>query len=438
MLKLFENRFINTMNKLAVSVEDIKRGRSSPPPSPRAGSPRDATTLDFMLDRATLLDHQRLMQELSDMLRREQEKERKRECDRQEERARDEHRERERDVLLKNMRHDMVLLKRMTHDLSQGCYSRARTAGAGENAHKAGLQEEDTIGSDWDLASDGKVRDGKDQVRGSRDTQPTGTCLTHDIVSVLTEQHNSLLLALAAQTQKVEVQTQKLDQLEQVCLHLTRSDEPMFEEVHQTVGDLKERLGKLRSAQQALAGESARERRPWSLSAEEIVLNPHARSLQRDMSATDDTAAQSLFGPYSPQDKEQRVEESRSGTARKRLHPLGNELKAERFEVLKTLYLKYKQPFSAAATAGICQGTPTVLNVQADLVQTSNHTGERGGGRDTERLRALSSRARSSLRPQSDTTGQSRSDLADGGGGGLFARLSRYPPVASIQTDLLE
>ena len=167
MLKLFENRFINTMNKLAVSVEDIKRGRSSPPPSPRAGSPRDATTLDFMLDRATLLDHQRLMQELSDMLGREQEKERKRECDRQEERARDEHRERERDVLLKNMGHDIVLLKRMTHDLAQGCYSRERTASAGENAPKAGLQEEDTIGSDWDLASDGKASDGKDQVRGN-------------------------------------------------------------------------------------------------------------------------------------------------------------------------------------------------------------------------------------------------------------------------------
>jgi hypothetical protein len=150
MLKLFENRFINTMNKLAVSVEDIKRGRSSPPPSPRAGSPRDATTLDFMLDRATLLDHQRLMKELSDMLGWEREKEQKRECDRQEERARDEHRERERDVLLKNMRHDIVLLKRMTHDLAQGCYSRERTASAGENAPKAGLQEEDRHGEEQD------------------------------------------------------------------------------------------------------------------------------------------------------------------------------------------------------------------------------------------------------------------------------------------------
>ena len=437
MLKLFENRFVNTMNKLAVSVEDIKRGRSFPAPASRAGSPIDATTLDFML-----LEHQRLMQELSGMLGREQEKERKRECDRQEERARDEHRERERDVLLKNMRHDIALLKRMTHDLAQACYSRERTASAGENSHKAGLQEEDTIGSDWDLASDCKVRDGKDQVRGNRDTQPTGTCLTHDIVSVLTEQHNSLLLSLAAQTQNVEVQTQQLDQLQtqlvQVCLHLTRSDEPRFEEVHQTVGDLKERLGKLRSAQQTFAGEGARERRPWSFSAEEVVLNPRARSLQRHMSDTDDTAAQSLFGSYNLQDKEQRVEESRSGTAQKRLHPLGNELKAERFEVFETLYLKYKQPFSAAATDGICQGTPTVLNVQADLVKTSNHTGERREGRDAERLRALSSRARSSLRSQSDITGQSRSDLADGGGGGRFARLSRYQPVTSIQTDLLK
>ena len=101
MLKLFENRFVNTMNKLAVTIEDIKRGRSSPLPLPRAGSPTDSTTLDFMLDRATLLDHQRVMQELSDMLGQEQEKERKRECDRQDERARDEHRERERDVCSK-------------------------------------------------------------------------------------------------------------------------------------------------------------------------------------------------------------------------------------------------------------------------------------------------------------------------------------------------
>jgi hypothetical protein len=378
MLKFFVNRFINTMNKLAVSVEDIKRGRSSPPPSPRAGSPTHSTTLDFMLHRAILLDHQRLMKELSDMLGWEREKEQKRECERQEELARDEHRERERDVLLKTMRHDIVLLKRMAHDLAQGCYSRERTAGAGENAQKAGLQEEDRIGSDWDLASDGKVSDGKDQVRGNRDTQPTGTRFTHDIVSMLTEQHNSLLLALAAQTQKLEAQAQKLDKLEQVCLHRTRSDEPMFEEVHQTVDDLKERLGKLRS-----------------------------RSLQRHMSATDDIASPLFGAPYSPQGKGQTVNASRGGAARERLHSLGNDLKTERFEALKTLYLKYKQPFSAAATDGICQGTSTVLNVHADLVQTINHTRERGGGRDTERLRVLSSRARSSLRPQSDITDQS-------------------------------
>ena len=243
MLKLFENRFINTMDKLAVSIEDIKRdgsrakplakpadapARSSPPPSPRAGSQRDATTPDFMLDQATLLDHQRLMQNLSDMLGREQEKERKRECDRQEERARD------------------------------------------------------------------------------------------------AEQHNSILLALAAQTQKLD----KLEQvIQHVCLLLTRSDEPTFEEVHQKMDHLKDRLGKLRAAQQALAGKK------------------------------------------------------------------------------------------------------------------SNHTRERGGGRDTERLRALSSRTRSSLRPQSDIADQSRSDLrnaifptADGGGGGRFPRLSRHQPVASIPT----
>jgi hypothetical protein len=110
--------------------------------------------------------------------------------------------------------------------------------------------------------------------------------------------------------------------------------------------------------------------------------------------------------------------------------------------------------------------------VQADLVQTINHTGERGEGRDAERLRVLSSRARSSLRPQSNITDQSRSDprnrviqdinlfqavsqfptskvslappsaaifpRADGEVGGRFAHLSRYQPVASIEIDLLE
>ncbi len=201
-------------------------------------------------------------------------------------------------------------------------------------------------------------------------------------------------------------------------------------------------------------------------------MNPRSRSLQRHMSATDDIASPLFGGPYNPQDKAQKVNESRGGTARERLHSLGNELKTERFEALKTLYLKYKQPFSAAETDGICQETPTVLNVQADLVQTINHTGERGEGRDAERLRVLSSRARSSLRPQSNITDQSRSDprnrviqdinlfqavsqfptskvslappsaaifpRADGEVGGRFAHLSRYQPVASIEIDLLE
>jgi hypothetical protein len=81
--------------------------------------------------------------------------------------------------------------------------------------------------------------------------------MTNDIVSVLTEQHNSLILALAAQTQKLEAQTQQLDTLErvtnQVCLRRKPSDEPMFGDVVQTVGDLRKRLDKLRSAHQSLA-----------------------------------------------------------------------------------------------------------------------------------------------------------------------------------------
>ena len=43
--------------------------------------------------------------------------------------------------------------------------------------------------------------------------------ITHDVMSVLKEQHNSLLLVLAAQTQE-------LGNLKQICLHRTRSDEP--------------------------------------------------------------------------------------------------------------------------------------------------------------------------------------------------------------------
>jgi uncharacterized spore protein YtfJ len=70
-----------------------------------------------------------------------------------------------------------------------------------------------------------------------------GAGMTHDVMSVLTEQHNRLMLALAAQTQELEAHTQQLDKLEHVleqaraclpiesvllehvCLHRTRSDE---------------------------------------------------------------------------------------------------------------------------------------------------------------------------------------------------------------------
>jgi hypothetical protein len=158
------------------------------------------------------------------------------------------------------------------------------------------------------------VEDIKDQVRGNRDTQLMGTCLeadkdrlhghngmepasskmasdvflktmTHDIVFVITEQHNRLMLALEAQTQKLEAQTQRLDKLEQVCLHRTRSDEPRFdepsfEEVLQTVGDLKVRLGKIRR---------------------KVVLFSRNLSLQRNMSA--DGIATPLFGPYNPRER---------------------------------------------------------------------------------------------------------------------------------------
>jgi hypothetical protein len=246
----------------------------------------------------------------------------------------------------------------------------------GENAHKASLQEEDTLGSDWDLAS-GKASDGTQPERGNRHTQPTGTRLTRDIVSVLTEQHNRLMLALAAQTQKLEAHTQQLDKLERVCLHRTSrcSDEPMLDQVLQTVGDLKEGLGV----------------------------------------GTSPLCTGTAGGPYSPPfDKGQRVKESRGRTAREQLQTFGNTWKTERLQALDELYLKYQEPssVSAAATNGICEGTPTVLK-QAELVHMSNHTGERRGGRDTGRLPILSlseSRARSSLRPESDMTDQSRSE----------------------------
>jgi hypothetical protein len=51
-------------------------------------------------------------------------------------------------------------------------------------------------------------------------------------------------------------------------------------------------------------------------------------------------------------------------------------------------------PLTAASTGGMREGTPTVLHMQAELVHTSNHTGKRGRGRDTERPRVSNSRAR--------------------------------------------
>ena len=51
-------------------------------------------------------------------------------------------------------------------------------------------------------------------------------------------------------------------------------------------------------------------------------------------------------------------------------------------------------PLTEASTDGMREGTPTVLHMQAELVHTSNHTGKRGRGRDTERPRVSNSRAR--------------------------------------------
>jgi hypothetical protein len=211
-----------------------------------------------------------------------------------------------------------------------------------------------------------------------------GACgMTHDVMSVLTEQHNSLLLVLATQTQK-------LDNLEQVCLHHTRSDEqrecsgagepprsefaPKIEEILQTVVDLKERL--------AEAGAEVLDLRD-DLEEE--------RSRVEELQGKLRSAQQAL---------DERALDRRS---------LGNELKIERFQAhCNTLH---QQPFFAKATDGMSQGTPTALHMQVDsteLVQTSDSMRERGRGRDTER-RVSSSRARPSLSLQSDMTGLSRS-----------------------------
>ena len=266
------------------------------------------------------------------------------------------------------------------------------------------------------LAGEDKGRDGGGGRGGG------GAGMANDFMSVLTEQHNSLLLVLAAQTQK-------LDNLEQVCLYRTRPDEkrdcsawslsgetarsefaPKIEEILQTVEDLKKRLA----------------------DAEAEVLD-----LQDDLEE-EKSRVEELQG------KLRSAQQAFDARARDR-RSLGNELKVKRFQAhLNTLI---QQPFSAKATDGMSEGTPAALHMQADsskLVQRSNNTGERGRGRDTER-RVSSSRARSSLRPQCDITDPSRSDLrnatfpmADGGGGGRFARHSRYQPVASVQTGIPE
>jgi uncharacterized spore protein YtfJ len=212
-----------------------------------------------------------------------------------------------------------------------------------------------------------------------------GAGMTHDVMSVLTEQHNRLMLALAAQTQKLEAHTQQLDKLEHVCLHRTRSDEhrecsdggepprsefaPKIEEILQTVGDLKERLA----------------------DAEAEVLD-----LQDDLEE-EKSRVEELQGKL--RSAQQALDEG----ARERCY-LGNDL------VLAHLrkHTLYHQPFSAEATNGMREGTPTVLHMQAEPVQTSNHA--RGRGRDTERPHVSSSRARSSPSLRSHMTDQPRSE----------------------------
>ena len=237
-----------------------------------------------------------------------------------------------------------------------------------------------------------------------------GAGMTHDVMSVLTDQHNSLLLVLAAQTQK-------LDNLEHVCLHRTRSDEhrecscggepprsefaPKIEEILQTVGNLKERLA---DAEADLEEEKSRVE----------ALQEKLRSAQQ---ALDEGA------------REHRSRE--------------NEM--DRFQAHLNMHTLYQQPFSAEATDGMREGTPTVLHLQAELVQTSNHTEERGRERDTERPRVSRSRARSSLSLRSDMTDQPRSEqrnriiqeidlFREGGGVSQMPRKSLVPSDISDQS----
>jgi hypothetical protein len=237
-----------------------------------------------------------------------------------------------------------------------------------------------------------------------------GAGMTHDVMSVLTDQHNSLLLVLAAQTQK-------LDNLEHVCLHRTRSDEhrecscggepprsefaPKIEEILQTVGNLKERLA---DAEADLEEEKSRVK----------ALQGELRSAQQ---ALDEGARE--------------------------LRSRENEM--DRFQAHLRMHTLYQQPFSAEATDGMREGTPTVLHLQAELVQMSNHTEERGRERDTERPRVSRSRARSSLSLRSDMTDKPRSEqrnriiqeinlFREGGGVSQMPRKSLVPSDISDQS----
>jgi hypothetical protein len=226
-----------------------------------------------------------------------------------------------------------------------------------------------------------------------------GAGITHDVMSVLEEQHNSLLLVLAAQTQK-------LDNLEQVCLHRTRSDEqgqcsgggeppsrpefaPKIEEIHQLVGNLKERLADADAVKERLAiAEAECLDLQDNLEKEKIRVEELQGKLRSAQQALDEGARE-------------RRHSSSNG------RPIGSQSKIERFQAVlqQRLHrsapaggdaLPRRPPLTAASTDGMREGTPSVLHMQAELVHKSNHTVERGRGRSTERQRVSSSRARAS------------------------------------------
>jgi hypothetical protein len=149
---------------------------------------------------------------------------------------------------------------------------------------------------------------------------------------------------------------------------------PKIEEILQTVEDLKERLAEAGAEMLDLKDDLEEE-----------------RSRVEELQGKLRSAQQAL---------DERARDCRS---------LGNELKIERFQAHRNTL--HQQPFSVKATDGMNEETTTALHMQVDstkLVQTSDHMGERGRGRDTE-MRVSSSRARPSLSLQSDMTGQSRS-----------------------------